>query len=226
MAIILIRTLIVYFTLLISMRLLGKRQMGELELSEFVVAALVADMAAHPLQDIGIPMINGLVPVLTMFCCEVLIAGISMRSIRLRSLLFGKPSMLVHEGRIDQRQMYLNRFTPEELLQELRRQGIYDLSSVRYALLETDGTLNVMLSAEAKPATAKQLGISTRQESYPSIVINKGRILHENLSRLGLDTDWLRQQLNEAGAKGPEDIYLMVADREGLCYLAEREMKK
>ena len=98
MAIVLVRTLIIYFALLLAMRLLGKRQLGEMELSEFVVAALIADLASHPLQDMGIPLINGLVPILVLFCCEVLIAGLSLKSIRLRSLIFGKPSLLIVKG--------------------------------------------------------------------------------------------------------------------------------
>ena len=93
MAIVLVRTLVIYFALLITMRLLGKRQLGEMELSEFVLAALIADLAAHPLQDIGIPLINGLVPILTLFCCEVLIAGATLKSVHLRSLFFGRPSV-------------------------------------------------------------------------------------------------------------------------------------
>ena len=134
MAIVLTRTIIVYFTLLVAMRLMGKRQLGEMELSEFVVAALIADLAAHPLQDIGIPLINGIVPVLTLFCCEMLISGFSMKSIRFRSLLFGRPSLLIQEGKILQNEMHSNRFTPEELMQELRNQGIYDISRVQYAV--------------------------------------------------------------------------------------------
>ena len=110
MAIVFIRTLIIYLALLLTMRLLGKRQLGEMELSEFVVASLIADLAAHPLQDVGIPMTNGLVPILTLFCFEILIAGVSMKSVRLRTLLFGRPSVLVRRGVIDQREMRLNRF--------------------------------------------------------------------------------------------------------------------
>ena len=98
MAIIIIRTLIVYIALLAAMRLLGKRQLGEMELSEFVVAALIADLASHPLQDLGIPMINGLVPILTLFCCEVLISCVTLRNPKLRAALYGKPSMLIEMG--------------------------------------------------------------------------------------------------------------------------------
>ena len=223
MAIILIRTLIVYFTLLVTMRLLGKRQMGDLELSELVVASLMADLAAHPLQDIGIPMINGIVPVLTLFCCEVFVAALTMKSIKLRALLFGRPSMIIQHGKILQKQMHANRFTLEELMQELRMQGIYDISRVQYAILETNGTLNVMPYPEDKPATARMMGIAVEDESYPSIVINQGRVLENNLKWLGFDANWLNKQLKNQGFGPPESIYIMVSDREGRCYIAQRE---
>ena len=223
MAIVLIRTLIIYLTLLVTMRLLGKRQMGELELSELVVASLMADLAAHPLQDIGIPMINGLVPVLTLFCCEVFVSALTMKNIKLRALLFGKPSLIIQRGKILQKEMHINRFTLEELMQELRMQGIYDISRVQYAVLETNGTLNVMPCPEDKPATARMLGIKVEDESYPSIVINQGRVLENNLKWLGFDTNWLHKQLKSKGFGPPESIYIMVADRQGRCYIAQRE---
>ena len=223
MAIVIVRTLITYFTLLIVMRLLGKRQLGEMELSEFIVAALIADMAAHPLQDIGIPMINGLVPVFTLFCCEVIIAGLSMKSVRLRGLLFGKPSMLIVRGEINQAEMSANRFTVDELMQELRNQNIYDISCIEYAILETDGQLNVMSFPAERPATAAQLGIDTNDGGYPSIVINNGRIISENLRILGLDENWLRKELERNGKGAPDTIYLMTVNRDKQSYISVKE---
>lgn len=223
MAIVLIRTLIVYLSLLITMRLLGKRQMGEMELSELVLASLIADLAAHPLQDIGIPLINGLVPVLTLFCCEVMITALSIKSLRFRTLLFGTPSLLIRRGKILQDKMRENRYTIDELMQELRNQGIYDISRVQYAVLETNGMLNVMPFPADKAATAGMLGIEPEDESYPSIVINNGRILENNLRLLGFDLKWLEKQLQHEGHKAPGSIYLMVADRSGRTYIAEKE---
>ena len=223
MAIVLIRTLIIYLTLLATMRLLGKRQMGELELSELVVASLIADLAAHPLQDIGIPMINGLVPVLTLFCCEIFVSALTMKSIKLRALFFGKPSLIIQRGKIQQKEMHANRFTLDELMQELRMQGIFDIGRVQYAILETNGTLNVMPCPKDKPATAGMLGIAVEDESYPSIVINNGRVLENNLKWLGFDLSWLKKQLKNEGFGPPESIYIMVADREGHCYIAKKE---
>ena len=225
MAIVLIRTLIIYLSLLITMRLLGKRQLGEMELSEFVLASLIADLAAHPLQDIGIPLINGLVPVLTLFCCEVLIAGLCMKSIRLRGLLYGKPSLLISHGRIIQAEMRSNRFTPDELLQELRSQGIYDIAQVQYAVLETDGSINAMPYAAEKPPCARELGLQAEEVNYPSIVISDGRILENNLRWLGFDLEWLKNQLEKNSCEKADDIYLMLADKDGRVYITRKEGK-
>ena len=152
MAIVIVRTLIVYFALVLFMRLMGKRQLGELELPELAVAVLIADLAAHPLQDIGIPLMNGLLPVVVLFCCEVLIAGATMKSSRLRSLLYGRPAFLISKGVIDQGEMRRSRFTLDELTEELRGKGITDIAQVEYAVLETNGVLNTLLFPEFQPA--------------------------------------------------------------------------
>lgn len=224
MAIVITRTLIIYFALLLAMRLLGKRQLGEMELSEFVVAALIADLAAHPLQDVGIPMINGLVPVLVLFCCEMLIAGVSMKSIRLRSLLFGRPSILVSRGKINQYEMRKNRFTVDELMEELRKQSCTDISKIEYAILETDGQLNLILFPAEQPVTASQLGINVGGSGgYPSIVVSDGRVLEANLRHLGLDTNWLKKQLGARGLKDASSVFLMTVNEAGQIYFAPKQ---
>ena len=223
MAIVLVRTLIIYFSLLLVLRLLGKRQLGEMELSEFVVAVLIADLAAHPLQDMGIPLMNGLIPILILFCCEVLIAGLSIKSIRLRSLVFGKPSLLIAHGQILQREMYKNRFTLDELTQELRAKGITDLNAVSYGVLETNGKLSLILTTRESPLTPAQMGIDCPPEGYPSILISDGAVLEDNLRRLGLDRSWLEGQLRQRGASSPRQVFLMTADENGSIYYAAKE---
>lgn len=223
MAIVLLRTLIIYFSLLITMRLLGKRQLGEMELSEFVLAALIADLAAHPLQDIGIPLINGLVPILTLFCCEVLIAGATLKSIRLRSIFFGRPSVLILRGKVIQTELRKNRFSLDELMQELRNQGVLDISKIEYGILETDGQLNVILYKSESPVTPAMLNIETSCDAYPAIIINDGRVMETNLLHLGRDMNWLTKQLNERGLKSPTDVFLMTLNKSGQIYFAAME---
>ena len=225
MAIVIIRTAILYFSLLLAMRLMGKRQLGEMELSEFVVASLIADLASHPLQDMGIPMINGLVPIFALLSFEILIAGVSLKSIRLRTLLFGRPSVLVTRGTIDQREMHKNRFTVDELMQELRTQGLFDLSQVEYAILETDGRLNVIPYPAEQPPTAKQLKVTVPDDGGALIVVSEGRVIGANLKRLGLDRDWLAEELKRKGAESPRDVYLMTVNHSGQSYLAVKEKK-
>ena len=225
MAIVIARTLTVYFALLLTMRLMGKRQLGEMELSEFVVAALIADLASHPLQDMGIPLLNGLVPIAVLFCCEVLIAGLTMKNIRLRELFFGRPSLLVVKGEINQREMRRNRFTLDELMQEMRSQGCFDLRSIEYAVLETDGKLNLLLRAEDQPVTAGQLDLPTPDGGYPHIVISDGRVLEGNLQHLGLDRAWLSEALKKQGSPDAEDVYLMTVDENREIFLTRKEQE-
>ena len=226
MAIIFIRTLILYFTILVSMRIMGKRQLGEMELSEFIVAALVADLAATPLQDIGTPLLNGLVPILTLFSLELIIAGLSMRSMKVRRFVFGKPEIIIENGKIDQEKMHKNRFTLDELMQELRGQGLTDTTTIEYAVLETNGQLNVILQPSEQPVTPSQLGINTQSEGYAHIIINEGRVLDNNLRLLGRDRSWLKKELKRQGAASSEDVYLLTLTESGKTFCQRKEQYK
>ena len=223
MSILFIRTIIIYSVLLLTMRLLGKRQLGEMELSEFVLAALIADIAAIPLQDIGIPMINSLVPIAVLFAFELAISALSLKNIRLRKFLFGKPSVLISNGVIDQRELRRSCFTLDELMQELRNQGCLDISQVEYAILETDGRLNVFLYPEHMPATAGQLGIQTATGMYPTIIVCSGRVLGENLRIMGRDRRWLDKELSARGFRAPSEVFLMTLNRAGGIYIAGKD---
>ncbi len=225
MVIVIIRTLIVYFALLVFMRLMGKRQLSELELPELAVAVLIADLGAHPLQDIGIPLMNGLLPIAVLFCCEVLISGAAMCSPRLRSALFGRPSFLIENGKINQREMRRSRVTPDELAEQLRSKDITDLSQVQYAILETDGELNAILYPAYRPATASDIGASPEDGGYPLIIVNDGRVMGGNLKQLGRDERWLARELKRWGIASPSEAYLLVADQRGVIFCSLMEKK-
>lgn len=225
MAIVLVRTLIIYFALLLAMRLLGKRQLGEMELSEFVVAALIADLASHPLQDMGIPLLNGLVPILVLFCCEVLIAGLTMKSVKLRVLLYGRPCFLVRRGVIDQDEMRRNRFTLDELTEELRSKNILDIAKIEYAVLETNGTVSTILFPGERPATAKEVGAQSTDSGYPVILISDGKLLPANLKLMGRDMGWVEKMLAQYGAADVGDVYLLMLDQGGGVYYAAKKKR-
>ncbi len=223
MAIVFFRTLIIFSTLLLLMRILGKRQMGELELSELVVSVLIADLAAMPLQDIGIPLLNGLVPIVILFSCELIISGLTMRSVKIRAVICGKPCMLIKNGKILQDNMRLCRFTVDELAEELRSKDVIDISCVKYAILETNGTLNTVLFSSQLPPTAEQLGVRMDELGYPYIIIEEGRVLDENLRLSGHDRLWLEHELSLRGVSGPDSVYVMIAYDTGEIYFQERE---
>lgn len=223
MAIILIRTFVLFFALLLAMRLLGKRQLGELELSELVVSVVIADLAANPLQDIGIPLLNGLLPILVLFCLELILSGVSLRSIKLRNLFYGKPSLLIQDGKIIQSAMRKNRFTLDELAEELRNQGQTDISKIQFAVLENNGKLSTIPFPAERPVTAGQLGLSVEDEGMPVILISDGRTLGNNLRQMGRDENWLQKEVKRRGAKSAKEVYLFTLDRLGRIYFALRE---
>ncbi|MBQ9044522.1 MAG: DUF421 domain-containing protein [Oscillospiraceae bacterium] len=223
MGVILLRTAFVYAVIIAAMRLMGKRQLGDLELSELVVTVLVADVGVMPIEDPDLPLLYGIAPLLVLFALEYLLSVVAMHSVRLRVTLFGKPSVIIENGRILQREMRRNRFTPEELLQELRNQGIEDLSTVARAVLETSGQLNVILRAEHQPVSAKTLGITPPDAGRFTAVISDGRVLSENLRGTGRDRRWLDRELARHGAEHSTDVYLLLLSENGTVYFAAKE---
>ena len=223
MAIIFVRTVILYFAILISMRIMGKRQLGEMEISEFIVAALIADLAATPLQDIGIPLLNGLVPIIIMFCFEIIIAWLNMRSVKLRKLTYGRPELIIRDGRIIREAMRKNRFTLDELMQELRAQGLTDTAQVEYAVLETNGQLSIILKSGDQPVTASQMGVVGDDVSYAHIIINEGRILDNNLKLLGRDRRWLSNELKRQNFRSADEVYILTLSESGRVFCQAKE---
>ena len=217
------KTLIVFLALLFSMRVLGKRQLGELELSELVVSILAADLAAVPLQAPELPLWYGLVPVATLFLCELFFSLLTMKSVTARRWLCGKPCFLIREGRICQREMRRCRFTVDELTEELRGKDVVDPATVRYAILETDGTLNVVLYPEHRPVTAGQLKLAAEDTGYPIVLIEDGRLKRENLRVAGKDERWLQNELTRRGCGGVRQVYVMILFGSGAVYFAEKE---
>ena len=219
-----IRTIVLYFLIMVGLRLLGKRQIGELEPIELVLTLLISDLAAVPMQDFGIPLLNGVIPIVTLLLLSMLLSWGSVRSIRLRRLICGSPTALILDGKVQQDAMRHNRFTLDELTQELRNQGILDIASVEYAVLETNGQLNIILAPAQQPVTADQMHMETEDTGYFSILINNGRILRDNLKRMGRDERWLQRQVQQRGAQCIADVYLLMMNDAGQIYFAAKEL--
>lgn len=223
LAISFIRTLILYIVIMVSMRIMGKRQLSQLEPSELVVAVLISDLAANPLQDVSIPLLYGLIPVIALVCCEIIISGAVIKSVKLRALICGKPSIIVENGVINQKEMRKNRFTLDELSEVMREQGTMDISHIKYAILETDGSVSIILYPAESPVTPSQMNLTVEDNGYPVTIIDDGRVLSSNMRLKGLDEKWLKKELKKRNADTPKDVFFMTVDDTGKIYFVKKE---
>lgn len=218
-----IRTIILYLVLIASVRLMGKRQVGQLETSEFVVAMVMADLAAVPMQDGSLPLISGVVPLLTVLGLELLFSFLVLKSVMFRKFLCGKPVILIENGRILQDNLRAARFTIDELTCHLRQKDVLDLNTVQYAILETNGSLSVFPYPENQPATASDAKIKVSKQSLPITIINDGRLSREDLRRSGKDTTWLRKVLSKHKARQETTLLLTVDGEDKVTWIGKSE---
>jgi len=221
-----IRTLIMYVVIYVLMRIMGKRQLGELEPAEFVVAVLISDIAAYPIQDVDTPLLSGLLPTAALVCCQMIISGIILKSSRFRAAACGTPSLIIENGRLMQEEMRSNRMTIDEIQMGLRKNGILDISSVKYAVLETDGTISTILYPSDSPVTAEMMKIDAGETAYPVTVISDGKVILSNLSAAGHDKNWLARELAKRNARSPEDVFFMSVDGNGCIHYEPKEETK
>lgn len=224
MVIAVVRSLILYLVIVLGIRLLGKHQVSELEPAEFVLALIIADIASVPMQDYGIPLLMGVIPIVTLLCLSMTLSVLTMKSLKLRALLTGVPSILIRDGTVNQKEMRRTRMTLDEVLEELRLQGYTDLSSVRYAILETNGQLSVLPYARTKPPSADDLEVTVTDGGLPLVLINDGRLISANLKRRGLDQGWLEKQLKQHGVSHVRDVFLLTVDETNKTHFIEREV--
>ena len=207
-----VRTVIVYLFLIVSVRLMGKRQVGQMEPSEFVVTMLVANLASIPMEEESIPLSAGLIPIVTVLVLEVFLSFLSLRSIFIRKLLCGKPVILIENGRILRENLRRTRVTLDELTGHLREKDVLDPRSVQFAILETNGNLSVFPYPKERPASAAEAGINAKPQHLPITIVSDGKIVHPNLPLLNRDEAWVRKVLAQRGTT-IEDTLLLMADR-------------
>ena len=205
-----LRAIALYLVLILVIRLMGKRQIGQMEASEFVVTMLVANLASIPMQDGGIPLFSGVVPILTVLGMELVLSHLCLKSIRLRKLLCGKPVILIENGNILQDNLRKTRVTLDELTGHLREKDVLDLRSVQYAILETNGNLSVFPYPKDRPASAKDAGIQASKQFLPLTIVSDGALLMENLHKANKDTAWVQKVLKQHDASLQETWLLTV----------------
>ena len=219
------RTLILYFLIMLGLRLMGKRQIAELEPSELVLTMMISDLASVPMQDFGIPLLAGIIPILTLMASSLLLSHLFLQNLKFRELVCGTPSILIRNGQLQQDVMRKNRYTLDELLEELRGQGYLKIQDVKYAVLENSGQLSVFPWPAQHPPTAAQLNLEQEDDTtLPVVLINDGRILEKNLRSCGRDLNWLQKTLSEEKISSPQQVFLLTLDEQGNTYCVEKEI--
>lgn len=220
-----IRTGVLFIFIVAAVRLMGKRQIGQLQPAELVVTILLSEMAATPMQDNDIPMFNTLIAISVLVGFEIIMSSLSLKSIKLRNLLQGHSIILIKNGVLDQKQLKRLRFTIDDLLEALRQKDVFDISDVEYAVAETDGTLSVMLKSGKQPVTADDMGIKKPPSALPVAIVMDGEIIHSNI----IDAQFSEKETEKAlkdVKTDTEDIFILTLDKSGNKVLIRKEKSK
>lgn len=220
-----IRVLILYILVLITMRLMGKRELGQMQPFELVIAMMIADLAAVPMGDTGIPITNGIIPILVLLLMQLIISIINLKSIKGRSIICGMPSILIYRGRIDEKVMKKEKFTVNELQERLREKDVFNIGDVEYAILETSGQLTVIQKPEKRNTIPEDFGILPEYEGIPYDLVIDGKVMHQNLKAIGRDYKWLCTEVGKFKIR-PEEALVVTFDGKGQIFCQEKERKK
>ena len=216
-----IRSILLYIIVLVVMRLMGKREIGQLQPFELAISIMIADLASTPMADAGIPISNGIIPILALLVMHLVISILNIKSIRAREILCGKPSILIYRGRIDEKQLKKERFTVNELEERLRGNNVVNIGDVEYAILETSVEVTVILKPEKRNVTTGDLNIKPEYEGLAYDLVLDGKVMYENLKILKKDYDWLKKQVSKFGIK-PEEALIVTIDGKGNFFCQEK----
>ena len=217
------RTVLLYFVMIVVIRILGKRQIGQMEPSEFVVTMMVANLATIPMENPDIPLPAGLIPIATLLGAEVLMTQLNLKSSRLRKLLCGKPVILIENGNILQQNLRKTRITLDELTGHLREKDVLDIRAVQYAILETNGNLSVFPYPKEQPASARDAGIQVRKQYLPITIISDAQVLQQNLTLVKKDMAWVTRVLQQHDAD-IQSTYLLTVDKQDHIHFIRKEV--
>lgn len=224
MSIVLLRSLILYILVIFAVRLMGKRQLGELQPSELVITILVSNIATLPLEDVNIPLMVGITPILSLVCFEVIVSWLTLKFTGLRRIISGHPKIIISNGKIDRSIMRDLRFSVDDLMTALRGNGIFNIEEVQYAIVETTGSVSVMKKAEYDTPVRSDLKLRAENSDPPQVVISDGKIAEKAMHSACISSKRINGILKKEKLKA-EDIYIMTADSSGNYYIAEKSGK-
>lgn len=218
MLVVFVRTIVLYTVVVIIMRLMGKRQIGQLQPFELAIAIMISELASVPMQNTGIPLINGIIPILTLLAAQFIISLFSFKSIRARAIICGKPSILIEKGVINEMELRRQLYTLSDLQEQLRIKDYPNLADIEYAILETNGQISVIPKSQKRSLTAQDMDIKTDYEGLTIDVIIDGHIMNKNLQIIGKDTKWLKQELKKQQFDSERQILFACADSNGKLF--------
>lgn len=223
MLLILIRSIILYVSVILAIRLMGKRQIGELQPTELVITILISNIATITLEDTGIPLISGVIPIFLLVSFEIIMSWITLKNRRIRQLVSGSPQIIIRDGIIDQKQLRELRFSVDDVMESLRAVNIFDISEVQFAIVETTGKISVYSKFSEQNATKKDIGLKGKSLDPPYIIINDGIFLGKSYNALGFEMQWLENILHDKKLR-VEDIFIMTAQKDGNYNIIERDI--
>lgn len=218
-----IRTIILYIVVVASLRFMGKRQIGQLQPSELVIAMMISELASIPMENVGTPLVYGLIPTLTLIIAEATLSFIILKSKRIRHIISGTPTILIEKGRVLEKEMEKLRFNIDDLMEELRNSGYANISDIEYAIIETNGILSVIPKASKRPVTPEDLNLSVNYEGLPLTLISDGSINYLALKRGNIDEKWLMGELKKKyKIKDAAEVFIATIDSNGEIYVQKK----
>ncbi len=211
------RAIVLYIVVLIVMRLMGKREIGQLQPFELAISIMIADLASTPMTEIGIPITNGIVPILGLLVMHLVISTLNIKSIKLREIICGKPRLLIYRGKIDEEALRKERLTVNELQEKLRSKDVVTLGEVEYAILETSGEVTVIKKPEKRGTIPEDFGIQPDYEGIPYDLVVDGKIMYKNLKAIGKDNEWLKKEIKKFKMK-PKEVLIATIDGKGQIF--------
>lgn len=226
MAIMSIRSIIIYVCVLIVIRLMGKRQIGEMQPFEFVITLIIADLACIPMAELSVPLIHGLVPICTLLILHFLLCFLARKFMFARYLLSGRPAVVISPRGINYQELKALNMTLDDLMELVRGCNVFNIADIAYAILETNGKLCVMLKSEVEPATRQDLKVKTTPNYLPVNIIMDGKIMQENVKMTGINEDFIVMCMKKADIKNKKDVLLMTLDKNGEVFIQAKFAKE
>ena len=221
------RSIVIYILVLVVMRLMGKREIGQMQPFELAISIMIADLASIPMTDIGIPISNGIIPIMGLLVMHLIISVINLKSSKIREFICGKPTILINKGKIDEEKLKRERFTLNELEEKLRSNNVMDLGDVEYAILETSGDVSVIQKPNKRNTTPEDFNIMPEYEGISYNLVIEGKVMQENLKQIGENYDWLKKQTQKFQMM-PEEALIVTINGKGsiYCQKKEKQLKK